>query len=107
VYAILDSGADQCLFPGFIVGLLGLDPQNARKSTFQGVGSVNQVSTFFDDIGITVGAMPKFAGTIAFSPALNQSGYGLLGQGEFFSRFKVDFDLPNRFFYIEDPKTDL
>src|SRR5450432_2533760 len=35
VYAILDSGADQCLFPGFIVGLLGLDPQNARESTFQ------------------------------------------------------------------------
>jgi len=103
VYAILDSGADQCLFPGFIVGLLGLDPQNARESTFQEWVR----STFFDDIGITVGAIPRFAGTIAFSPALNQSGYGLLGQGEFFSRFKVDFDLPNRFFYIEDPKTDL
>ena len=87
VYAILDSGADQCLFPAFIVGLLGLNPQSARESTFQGVGSVNRVSTFFDDIGITVGAMPRFEGTIAFAPALNPSGYGLLGQGEFFSRY--------------------
>ena len=103
VYAILDSGPDQCLFPGFIVGLLGLNPQNARESTFQGVGSINQVSTFFDNIGVTVGPMPRFEATIAFSPALNQHGYGLLGQGEFFSRFKIEFDLPNRFFYIENP----
>ena len=102
VYAILDSGADQCMFPGFIIGLLGLNPQNARESTFQGAGSINQVSLFFDNIGVTVGSIPRFEGTIAFSAALNTCGYGLLGQSEFFSRFRIDFDLPNRFFYIED-----
>jgi hypothetical protein len=70
---------------------------------FQGAGSVNQVSLFFDNIGVTVGAIPRFEATIAFSAALNQCGFALLGQSEFFSRFKVEFDLPNRFFYIEDP----
>jgi hypothetical protein len=90
------------MFPGFVMGLLGLNPQNARISTFQGAGSINQVSLFFDGIGVTVGVIPRFAGTIAFSPALNQCGYGLLGQSEFFSRFKIEFDLPNRFFYIDD-----
>jgi hypothetical protein len=70
---------------------------------FQGAGSVNQVSLFFDNIGVTVGIMPRFVGTIAFSAALNQCGYGLLGQSEFFSRFKIEFDLPNKMFYIEDP----
>jgi hypothetical protein len=91
------------MFPGFVMGLLGLNPQNATISMFQGAGSVNQVSLFFEGIGVTVGVIPRFVGTIAFSPALNQCGYGLLGQSEFFSRFKIEFDLPNRFFYIEDP----
>ena len=103
VYSILDSGADQCMFPGFVVGLLGLNVQYARVSMFQGAGSVNQVSLFFDNIGVTVGNIPRFVGTIAFSAALNQCGYGLLGQSEFFSRFKVEFDLPNKMFYVEDP----
>ena len=68
---------------------------------FQGVGSVNQVSLFFENIGLTVGVIPRFVGTVAFSTALDQSSYGLLGQSGFFSRFKVEFDLPNGFFYIE------
>jgi hypothetical protein len=101
LYSILDSGADQCLFPGFILSLLGLDGQRAQVSTFQGVGSVNQVSLFFENIGLTVGVIPRLVATVAFSTALDQCGYGLLGQGGFFSRFKVEFDLPNGFFYIE------
>jgi hypothetical protein len=104
VYSMIDSGADQCMFPGFVMALLGLNVQNARVSMFQGAGSVNQVSLFFDNIGITVGIIPRFIGTIAFSAALNQCGFGLLGQSEFFSRFKVEFDHPNRLFYIEDPQ---
>lgn len=91
------------MFPGFGMSLLGLNVQNARVSTFEGAGSVNQVSLFFDNVGVTEGNIPRFVGTIAFSAALNQCGYGLLGQSEFFSRFKVDFDLPNRMFYVEDP----
>lgn len=102
-YAIVDSGADQCLFPSFIVGLLGLNVQTARVSTFQGAGSVNQVSVFFDDIGVSVGNVPRFSTTVAFSAAMDQCGLGLLGQNGFFDRFKVDFDLPKKFFYVEDP----
>jgi hypothetical protein len=49
VYSILDSGADQCMFPGFVMALLGLNVQNARFSMFEGAGPVNQVSLFFDN----------------------------------------------------------
>lgn len=101
-YSIVDSGADQCLFPSFIVAMLSLKVQNARVSKFHGAGSVNQVSLFFDNIGLTVGNLPRFVTTLAFSAAMNQSGFGLLGQQGFFNRFKVDFDLLRRFFYIED-----
>ncbi len=103
-YAIVDSGADQCIFPSYIVGLLSLNVQTARVSTFQGAGSVNQVSVFFDDIGVSVGNVPRFTATVAFSAAMNQCGFGLLGQNGFFDRFKVDFDLPKKFFYVEDPE---
>ena len=101
VYCILDSGADQCMLPSFIVGILGLNLQTARVSMFQGAGSVNQVSLFFDNMGVTINGIPRYVSTVAFSAALNQCGFGLLGQNGFFDRFKVEFDLPGGFFYIE------
>jgi hypothetical protein len=90
------------MFPSFIIPVIGLNIQQARISMFSGAGSVNQVSIFFDNIGVTIGAIPRFVSTVAFSAAMNQPGLGLLGQSGFFSRFKVEFDLPNGFFYVDD-----
>jgi hypothetical protein len=84
------------------MGLLNLPMPNAKISTFQGAGSVNQVSVFFDDIGVSIGSIPRFSTTIAFSAALNQCGFGLLRQSGFFDRFRVHFDHASGFFYIED-----
>jgi hypothetical protein len=66
----------------------------------RGVGKSSFV--VLDNIGLTVGNLPRFVTTLAFSAAMNQSGFGLLGQQGFYNRFKVDFDLLRRFFYIED-----
>jgi hypothetical protein len=106
IYAIADSGADQCLFPSFLLPILGLTTDNAPMSKFAGAGSSNQVSWFFDDIGITIGSIPRFEATVSFSSAMNPTGLGLLGQSGFFSRFKVEFDLPNGFFYVQDGFAD-
>jgi len=38
-----------------------------------------------------------------FTEDMNSKGHGLLGQHGFFDRFKVQFDLPNKLFWIETP----
>jgi hypothetical protein len=102
-YAYLDSGADQCVFPGTLLPKLGLDIKSGRVSTFSGVGSTQLHQLSFSGVGLTVDPLERFTADVAFTSALNITGIGLLGQRGFFSRFRVDFDLPKGVFYIEEP----
>jgi len=92
-YAIVDSGADNCVFPLTFVQPLGLDPLLTSAESTSGVGSY-AVPTFFWDIVVHLHGTPiSFPGRAGFTDGPNRIGLGLLGQDGFFNRFGVRFDL--------------
>jgi hypothetical protein len=103
-YALVDSGADDCVFPASYAARVGLDIAQGKKYPFAGVGS-QQVAYFFD-IEIALPGTPiKYAVPVGFTSALDRSpfGYGLLGQNGFFDRFKISFDRAHGVFTLDAP----
>jgi len=92
-YAIVDSGADNCVFPLPFVQPLGLNPLLASAESTCGVGSY-AVPTYFWDIVVHLhGTSISFPVRAGFTDGLNRIGLGLLGQDGYFNRFGVRFDL--------------
>lgn len=105
--AIVDSGADDCVFPASFASHLGLDiANNTRTFIFGGAGSKNQTAYFFD-LNVTFEDFVSFKISIGFTPALEHVGIGLLGQNGFFENFTVSFDLSNRLFSLEPKNPDV
>ena len=99
--AIIDSGADDCVFPSSFAPNLGLNiASNTRTFVFGGAGSNNQIAYFFD-LNVTFENVVSYKLPIGFSSALNSVGVGLLGQNGFFENFGVSFDLRNGIFSLE------
>ncbi len=101
-YAIIDSGADHCVFPRSFMQPLGLDALVAPIEMTTGVGSSN-VPTHFVNINIDLQGVVQFSVYAGFTTGLDQMGMGLLGQAGFFDRFNVAFRLPEKNSYIEVP----
>lgn len=99
-YAIVDSGADDCLFPAVFAAQIGLRLSKGRPYTFSGAGSHRQVAYFFE-IGLEIIEVLNARLSIGFTEALNASRIGLLGQNGFFDRVDVTFRLRERTFIIE------
>lgn len=99
-YAIIDSGADDIIFPASFVKRIGLNLTQGAFYQFGGAGSFNQPAWFFS-ITLNIGTVVSYQTLVGFTPALEAPGFGLLGQNGFFDRFKVEFDLRNNAFYIE------
>jgi len=110
VYAVVDSGADVCVFPASVARDLKLSLQKDKVSAFSGFGETTQIA-YFEQIQATILPMesaeigadqepisfPLYAG---FCETLEHVGMGLLGQEGFFSRFKVNFHNSQNFFEI-------
>ncbi len=101
-YAIVDSGADHCVFPRSFMGPLGLDPLVAPVERISGVGSSN-VPTHFANVTIDLQGLVQFPVYAGFTSGLDQTGVGLLGQTGFFERFKITFDYSKKMYSIEIP----
>ncbi len=91
VHALVDSGADHCIFPADVAEYLGHRLKSGEKRKFQGIGG--------DIHGYLHQNYLKLLGksircNIYFSEEYND--FGLLGQREFFSNFKVTFDYKNK-----------
>jgi Aspartyl protease len=99
-YAIVDSGADHCVFPRSFMQTLGLDPLTSPVEITSGVGNPS-VPTHFAQVTLDLGVaqLPMYVG---FTTGMDQLGLGLLGQTGFFESFKVTFDYKNRLFTIEN-----
>lgn len=101
-YAIMDSGADHCIFPASIAGQLGINIPNPNTYVFSGTADSPQVA-YFERIKATIwngepGEQPiSFDLYAGFCDTLEHVGIGLLGQEGFFSRFAVSFDQRNNF----------
>jgi len=88
--AIIDSGADLCIFHAQIGEVLGLTIESGKLLKFNGI-SGEQLTAYFHDIEIEVGGH-RFDCYAGFSRDIENMPYGLLGQVGFFNLFNVIFD---------------
>jgi len=99
VYALIDTGADECAFPASFALLLGhqLHSGKAKK-----ISTGNGITIAYSHISriIIVGFSTQDI-LIDFMPNLN---IPLLGVGSFLSNFILTVDYPNKIFSLSLPK---
>jgi hypothetical protein len=113
VLAMMDSGADRCLFPMQIAGRLGLIGKydmnkDARKSS--GVGSE------FETYSSTIPIRAQIVASVQMGAAVVQQAWGpqltltpafakaenfLLGRADFFKAFTVSFEEARSVFHLD------
>lgn len=98
-YALIDSGADDCIFPASFARQLGLNYLAGRHYPFGGAGDGNQDAYFFD-LELDIIDISRYAVPIGFSPSVEKFGHGVLGQNGFFDRFSLSFHLARGVFSI-------
>jgi hypothetical protein len=99
-YAIVDSGADHCIFPLSFGTALGFDPLTSVPVNAAGVGN-SAVPTFHWNVTLDFGGVLVIPALVGFSDGVNAFGVGLLGQFGFFDRVNVQMNYRKREFYIE------
>ena len=107
--ALVDSGADECLFPASLAGQLGIAIPNQNSFVFSGTADAPQLA-YFERVTVQVWNVPPAGGlrTIAFTfelyagfcETLEHVGMGLLGQNGFFSRHVVTINNAENYFDI-------
>ncbi|MBI2551994.1 hypothetical protein HYW17_01680 [Candidatus Uhrbacteria bacterium] len=85
--ALIDSGADFCIFHSLVGELLGLEVEQGKEAEFRGVGG-GGMHAYFHTITATVGEY-SYQLYCGFSRDIPADGYGILGQVGFFDQFKV------------------
>jgi len=87
IYALIDSGADDCLFNAEVGKKLGIDITSGEENSYRGITGDTTIA-YFHDIEIEVGGWkyPCYAGFCYNAPL------SALGQDGFFSLFKIQFD---------------
>lgn len=86
--AIIDSGADWCIFDAGLLDILKFPLGSQTK--FFGAGK-EPLRGFKSKVNLTI-AGKDFKTEVLFSPDLGRHSYGILGQKGFFDNFKVCFD---------------
>ena len=88
VLGLVDTGADECLFPGEFATILGHDLIKGRPRTFAGIGGA--ITGYLHQTDIKIESY-KLRINIYYSNDWNRWGFGLLGQNSFLTRFDVNF----------------
>lgn len=101
---LLDSGADNCLFPLRLASLLNLDVYAMPREFTGGVGSESN-ATYFDDLKIDLGKGIVFSAYVGFTEGMDAMAIGLLGQDGFFDHFNVEFRNTEGIFTVESAST--
>src|SRR5208337_1173457 len=84
-FAIVDSGADNCLFPASLAGQLGIATPNQNAYVFSGTSEQGQIA-YFETVKATIwNGQPQeqpitFELYAGFCDTLEHVGMGLLGQ---------------------------
>mgnify|MGYP001589300156 CR=1 FL=1 len=90
--ALIDSGADFCIFDAEIGEALGLDVRSGTRTSFGGIQETHPADAFLHEVTLVIGGWHHTT-TVGFSYGIAQHGYGILGQKGFFDIFIVKFDL--------------
>lgn len=97
--ALVDSGADFCLFPAIIGEQLGIDVKSGTKGTIYGVTG-HPRDYWLHDVHLAVSPNVKngylfdpvkFQAKVGFMESLNNGVFSLLGRKSFFEQFIVKF----------------
>ena len=90
--ALIDSGADFCIFDAGIGEYLGINIKSAAEIQFGGIQTLGGAKAYLHKVNIEIGGH-KFRTDVGFSYDIARHGYGILGQRGFFDIFSVKFDL--------------
>jgi len=99
IFALVDSGADACLFPNGLADRLGIDVRTGLRHDFIGIGA-SKTSFFFHEVEILFGKY-QVKTKAGFSSSQNIGVGGILGQQGFFDHFVIAFDHKNKFIEIK------
>lgn len=97
--ALVDSGADFCIFHAVIGEIIGIDIKEGITWEFGGITGGKSIA-YFHKIKISVGGWPHEI-TAGFSYDLPPSGFGVLGQIGFFDKFIIKFDFQKEIFELK------
>ena len=100
LFALVDSGADACLFPPDVAEILEIDIKKGERADFVGIGST-KTTFYFHEVEILLGEY-QVKTKVGFSTSAIGVG-GVLGQQGFFEHFLVSFDHKNRYVEIKRP----
>lgn len=100
VIALVDSGADLCLFHSDIGKLIGIDVQAGSELAFEGVSGA-AATAYLHRVSLTVRGMRSISLDVGFTDSM-AVGTGLLGQQGFFEQFHIGFQLDNKKFEVAD-----
>jgi predicted aspartyl protease len=85
---LIDSGADECTFPGWIVKSAGRNVHRGKKRIFSGIGG--SVLAYLHRTTISL-ENARLLADVYCSHEWDTMPFGLLGQAGFFSRFDIRF----------------
>lgn len=89
--ALIDSGADFCIFDAEIGEYLEINIENGIKIGFGGIQESNGAEAFLHEVILNIGGH-DYRTVVGFSYDVAKHGFGILGQKGFFDIFKVSFD---------------
>ncbi len=101
--ALIDSGADFCIFEGEVAEYLGIDVRSGPKEVFGGIQERGGATAFLHEIMLTVGGW-DYRTMVGFSYDIAKHGSGILGQKGFFDMFSIKFDLPKEEIELKERK---
>jgi len=90
--ALIDSGADFCLFHADLADYLGIPLEQGSRQIFGGITG-QKATTYFHLVNLSVGGHKLSSVPVGFTREIAPHGHGILGQFGFFNLFKVIFDL--------------
>lgn len=90
ILALIDSGADVCLFHSSVAKTLGIDVTSGRPDSLRGISSASQgISAYFHYVRLTIPGLNTIDLEVGFTDYDIDSG--LLGQHGFFDEYEVRF----------------
>lgn len=93
--ALLDSGADFCIFDMEIADALGIEIDKSKFAPFGGINPSdpkNPPKAYFAEVKLNIGGWDVVT-KVGFSADIAKYGFGILGQQGFFDCYKITFDL--------------
>lgn len=100
--ALIDSGADYCLFNSQYAKVLGINLDKCSTKPFIGIGGLNEITVHMINLDLRIEHLEKINIPIGFidSPSVNV----LLGQIGFFDNNKIKFERDHFAFEITPAK---